>query len=60
MRRQDVLAIVGLDGNHANINSAVATSGDGWSQGEKQLVGTAAAMLAAAMLAAVSSASAAT
>jgi ABC-type multidrug transport system fused ATPase/permease subunit len=36
--RQEAVALVGLEGTHADLNSTVANSGQGWSQGEKQLV----------------------
>lgn len=35
---QNALELVGLDGQHADISSTVATAGKGWSQGEMQLV----------------------
>ena len=36
MRVQEALALAGLEGKH--IDGVVETSGEGWSQGEKQLV----------------------
>lgn len=38
---QEAVALVGLEGTHADLNCVVANSGQGWSQGEKQLVSVA-------------------
>ena len=37
-RVQEALAVAGLEGEKADLNRVVKTSGEGWSQGQKQLV----------------------
>ncbi len=35
---KEAISLVGLEGKHADMNCKVEVSGQGWSQGEKQLV----------------------
>jgi hypothetical protein len=43
-RVQEALTVAGIEGDKADLNRVVKTSGEGWSQGQKQLVSMAPVM----------------
>ena len=44
---QEAIALLGFEGEKANLDRVVKTSGEGWSLGEKQLVSAAASFVCA-------------